>query len=87
MKQSGDYGEEAIIVSHRDAKDRYIKKQSRKNILLGIGVGAVYRRAVLFLHTKSSAERTIDASIQEETITRVDTLLATGKFNEAVEGT
>ena len=83
-KQSGDYGEEAVIVSHKGARDKYIQsKRNRKIFWMGFGVAAVVVIAIVLIQSNKPAENLPQR--YRETISRVDQFVATGKFNDAMK--
>ncbi len=84
MKQSGAYGEEAIIYSHRDAREKYVQGKRRTTFMLAAAALALVCGAGFFFINKNKPVEDLPQRYRE-TVTRVDTLVASGKFNAAIK--
>lgn len=82
LKQSGQYGEEAIVVSHKVAKDKYVQSQRNRNVFwIVFGAAAAFALAYILIQVYKPAEDVPQR--YRETITRVDQYIDSGKFNDA----
>ncbi len=83
LKQSGEYGEEAIIVSHKGAKDRYLQTQRRRKILIvALMLVSLGGAAYMLLHDDRPQENF--PLVYRDHMVRSDEFVARGKFNAAI---
>lgn len=84
LKQSGEYGAEAVIVSHKEVKEKYVKSQFKRKVFWSVfGVAALLVVGILYLNGTRPRQ---DLTPQyREIILRVDNLIADGKFNAAIK--
>ena len=84
LKQRGEYGEEAVIVSHKEVREKYVfARFKRKAFWTVFGLAGILIIGFLLINSGKSRE---DLTPQyREIIARVDTLVADGKFNAAIK--
>ncbi|MEI6235147.1 MAG: DUF4388 domain-containing protein [Planctomycetota bacterium] len=81
LKQEGQYGEEAVIVSHKGAKEKYEKSVRNRKIFWGIfTTAALLVCGVVIIQSKRPPEI---PALYVTTVSEVDSLCSKGKFNEA----